>query len=187
MMESSEDDGGSTQLQEIVSTPIQGTPPSNDALDNNSVATQEIEQQAILESVERTEVTDLVVQEASDQTSTFAFAEYSDLAQQVVGDINLPILAANQFSVSTTTPLTLNQFGELIESTSEHLLSVDRVVVGSSAIATTSLSVGYVIWMLRGGSLFASFVSSLPAWTSFDLLPVLEKFDEESLADIADN
>ena len=181
----SEDDGDSTQLQEIVATPVQTTTLNGDSMDP-TVATQESEQQAILATVEPTQVTDLNVQEASEQTSNLKIAEYGALVQRVVGDTVLTIPTANQFAASGTA-LTINQFGELIESTSGSMLSLDKVVVGSSAIATTSLSVGYVIWMLRGGSLLASFVSSLPAWSSFDLLPVLNKFDEESLADIADN
>lgn len=60
------------------------------------------------------------------------------------------------------------------------------------AAISTSVSVGYVVWLLRGGSLVASFLTSLPAWQSFDPLPVLEQFDsngedddEESLESIA--
>ena len=184
----SEGNSDPTQLEVIVSNLIPNTPSANDLLGGTST-NQESKRQAIHERVERTEVTALVVQEASDQTSALAFVDYGDLVQQVVGNNIMSIPAANQFAVSTT-PLTFDQFdqfGELIESTADNSLSLDRVVVGSSVIATTSLSVGYVIWMLRGGSLFASFVTSLPAWASFDLLPVLDEFDKESLADIADN
>ena len=106
--------------------------------------------------------------------------------QRVVGESTLSIPSLNQIAVFST-PLTVSQFGDLFESNVDSSLTLQQVAVGSSAVATTSLSVGYVVWMLRGGSLFASFVSSLPAWSSFDLLPVLNKYDEESLADIADN
>ena len=54
----------------------------------------------------------------------------------------------------------------------------DKVVVGSTAAVSTSVSVGYVVWMLRGGSLLTTFLSSLPAWQAFDPLPVLESFEE---------
>ena len=185
MMEMTEEESESTQLEQIVANPIQNNPLQNNQT-NDSVAAQTIENQVAAATADRTEVTDLIIQEASDQTTTFAFAKYGELVQRVVGDSNLAIPAINQFAVSNS-PLTVKQFGEMFESATESVLSVDRVVVGSSAIATTSLSVGYVVWMLRGGSLFASFVTSLPAWTSFDLLPVLDKFDEESLADIADS
>lgn len=60
---------------------------------------------------------------------------------------------------------------------------MDKVVVGSTAVVSTSLSVGYVIWILRGGSLLTAFVSALPAWQSFDPLPILESFDKDDPED----
>jgi hypothetical protein len=36
-----------------------------------------------------------------------------------------------------------------------------------------ALSAGFVAWILRGGSLLASFLASMPAWRHFDPLPVL--------------
>jgi hypothetical protein len=46
--------------------------------------------------------------------------------------------------------------------------------VGTLAVST-SLSVGYVLWLARGGALLASLASSIPAWASMDPLPVLSK------------
>ena len=43
---------------------------------------------------------------------------------------------------------------------------------------TTTASVGFVVWMLRGGFLIASLLSSLPAWTFVDPLPILDEFDD---------
>ena len=56
-------------------------------------------------------------------------------------------------------------------------LFVDNLVVGSTAVVSTSISVGYVVWMLRGGTLLSTFLSALPAWQTFDPLPVLESFE----------
>ena len=39
----------------------------------------------------------------------------------------------------------------------------EQLVVGSSVAVSTSFSVGYVVWMLRGGSLMTALMSSLPA------------------------
>jgi hypothetical protein len=36
-----------------------------------------------------------------------------------------------------------------------------------------ALSAGFLAWILRGGSLLASFLVSMPAWRHFDPLPVL--------------
>ena len=77
----------------------------------------------------------------------------------------------------------------------ESFFDSSALAVGSTAIVSTSLSVGYVVWLIRGGSLFASLVTSIPAWQAFDPLPVLDAFeenenddgmDDESLASIAD-
>ena len=43
-----------------------------------------------------------------------------------------------------------------------------------------ALSVGFVAWILRGGSLLASFLVSMPAWRHFDPLPVLGWADKRS-------
>jgi Domain of unknown function (DUF4347)/Cadherin-like/Bacterial Ig domain/Putative Ig domain len=70
-------------------------------------------------------------------------------------------------------------------------LAIDKSVVGSSIALSTGLSVGYVIWLLRGGVLLSSLLSSLPAWGMVDPLPILGKLknddeadDQESLQDI---
>ena len=56
-------------------------------------------------------------------------------------------------------------------------LMTRQLVVGSTALVTTTLSVGYVIWLLRGGTLVASLVSSIPAWCAFDPLPIVDSFE----------
>jgi hypothetical protein len=37
------------------------------------------------------------------------------------------------------------------------------------------MSVGYVVWLFRGGLLLGSLLSSLPAWHVIDPLPVLAR------------
>ena len=60
-------------------------------------------------------------------------------------------------------------------------------VVGSSLAGAAGLSVGYLLWLTRGGVLLASLVSSMPAWRLIDPLPVLTHFgaggdeDQDSL------
>jgi len=56
-------------------------------------------------------------------------------------------------------------------------------VSGSIAVGSFGLTVGYVLWLLRGGALVASLLSSLPAWRLIDPLPVLSRVDEEEDAD----
>jgi hypothetical protein len=50
-----------------------------------------------------------------------------------------------------------------------------KIVVGSTVAVTGAMSVGYVIWLLRGGLLLSSLLSSLPAWSVIDPMPVLAR------------
>jgi hypothetical protein len=52
----------------------------------------------------------------------------------------------------------------------EHRVHLLGRVASFSGMA---LSAGFVAWILRGGSLLASFLVSMPAWRHFDPLPVL--------------
>lgn len=53
------------------------------------------------------------------------------------------------------------------------------VVTGGILVATSTVSVGYVFWALRTGFLMASVLSSLPAWQSFDPVPLINHLDDE--------
>ncbi len=54
-------------------------------------------------------------------------------------------------------------------------IEVEGHLVVSSVAVTGSLSVGYVIWLLRGGLLLSSLLSSMPAWHAVDPMPVLAR------------
>jgi hypothetical protein len=47
------------------------------------------------------------------------------------------------------------------------------VSLASTALISTGVSVGYVIWLVRGGVLMTSLMSVVPAWAGMDPLPVL--------------
>jgi hypothetical protein len=40
---------------------------------------------------------------------------------------------------------------------------------------TVTLTAGFVSWLLRGGTLLASFLSTVPLFKRFDLLPILRE------------
>ena len=56
---------------------------------------------------------------------------------------------------------------------------LDEILTGTYVVSTATFSVGYVLWMIRGGSLLASFSSTLPMWTSFDPLAVVAAGENE--------
>jgi hypothetical protein len=70
-----------------------------------------------------------------------------------------------------------NWVGELdrMREQVDNSIKVQSVMVGSSAAVTGTLSVGYVIWLLRGGLLLSSLLSSMPAWHAVDPMPVLAR------------
>lgn len=70
-------------------------------------------------------------------------------------------------------------------------VSTEELIIGTTKVVSTSLTVGYVVWMVRGGTLVASLMASLPAWTAFDPLAVVNAAamggsvgDDESLTDL---
>jgi hypothetical protein len=64
----------------------------------------------------------------------------------------------------------------------EGLQDENRVEYNTVALTTAAslgLSVGYVLWLLRGGVLVGSMLSSMPAWRFVDPLPILGRLREE--------
>ena len=51
---------------------------------------------------------------------------------------------------------------------------VATFTAGSVAVASLTMTAGYVFWTLKGGYLLASMMSSLPAWRFMDPLPILD-------------
>jgi VCBS repeat-containing protein len=67
----------------------------------------------------------------------------------------------------------------------------DQIVLTRAGVSLGGLSVGYIIWLLRGGSLVASMLTSIPAWRMVDPLPILDFLDgndgdEDSLDSMID-
>jgi hypothetical protein len=52
-----------------------------------------------------------------------------------------------------------------------------QLTVGSTSAVTALMSIGYVIWAVRGASMAASFLATLPMWRWMDPLPVLESWE----------
>ena len=59
----------------------------------------------------------------------------------------------------------------------QELAELDTQVVASAITVSTGLSIGYIVWLVRGGLLVGSVLSSMPAWRWIDPLPVLSNLD----------
>lgn len=105
----------------------------------------------------------------------------SDSVVDVLGSLarNRP-LTQTELVLDFSSPATVAS-----EQQAEKEIQLQTLAVGTTAVVSSGLSVGYVIWLLRGGTLLASMVSALPAWVAFDPLPVLDSF-EGAMDDVDD-
>jgi hypothetical protein len=131
----------------------------------------------------------------SDGPSTVGGEAFSPIAQTETLSIGFagsgsvqqaasPALSAFKTTLSKTEWVgDLDKMRESIEGNA----NTEHRIVGSTAMVTGGLSVGYVIWLLRGGLLLTSLLSSLPAWNVVDPLPILanaKRSDEENEEDV---
>ena len=98
----------------------------------------------------------------------------------------------SRFRVDGQTVLTemgfVTQTGSFWESldgfkrNAEAIATAPALMIGGSAVLATSISAGYLVWMIRGGQVLAAMMANLPAWQLMDPLPILggwvEKDDE---------
>ncbi len=67
----------------------------------------------------------------------------------------------------------LNRWADELERKMQEREEQAHLIARIAAFSGVALSAGFVAWLLRSGSLLASFLVSLPAWRHFDPLPVL--------------
>ncbi|MGV6858949.1 MAG: tandem-95 repeat protein, partial [bacterium] len=94
--------------------------------------------------------------------------------------------------------ITVSSYQNLYDSleTIRREQSLDKLaesrIIGTAATVSSGLTMGYVVWMIRGGMLASSVMVSLPAWQIADPLPILgggktADEDDESLESIIEN
>ena len=101
--------------------------------------------------------------ETSKSDAVLAGAVVVDVADINLGDRLAQVLQGDELQ---------RRFEEIQRHTLEEIES-RRDAVSTSIVATGTLSVGYVVWLVRGGVLMSSMLSALPAWQMIDPLPVL--------------
>jgi uncharacterized delta-60 repeat protein len=72
-------------------------------------------------------------------------------------------------------------FDGLNQSSRDLLINQYEIGVPTFAASTASLlTVGYLAWMVRGGVLLTTFMSSIPTWKSLDIVPLIEGSEKDS-------
>jgi hypothetical protein len=113
---------------------------------------------------------------ASDATAVSGGSEERQLDFQLVGLTT--VADSSSGSGGTRSPAFAGDLDRMRDEMSGQA-DLEHWVSGSIAVGSFSLTVGYVLWLLRGGALLASLLSSLPAWRLVDPLPVLSRVDDE--------
>jgi hypothetical protein len=87
---------------------------------------------------------------------------------------------ANQIALASmrSTDL-LNELDRLRDGLQEESRGAAHAIALTTA-ATLGLSVGYVFWLLRGGVLLSTVLSSMPAWRMIDPLPILGRLEDDA-------
>jgi len=62
---------------------------------------------------------------------------------------------------------------EILHDSIESMERQEKIIMKTVVGGTLTLSVGLATWLLRGGSLVASALTTMPIWKGFDPLPVL--------------
>ena len=73
----------------------------------------------------------------------------------------------------------LEEMHRQLEESGDH----QQALVASGVAVTGGLSIGYVIWLVRGGVLVSSMLSALPAWQILDPMPVLAAAKQSARGD----
>ncbi len=61
--------------------------------------------------------------------------------------------------------------------------SLPQILLGSTAAITSSVTVGYLIWLIKGGQVMAALMANMPAWRLIDPLPILNAMIDEEEGD----
>jgi hypothetical protein len=95
-----------------------------------------------------------------------------------VGDPNSAAYLAIDLSFLTEPSLLWNYLDQLDRSLTNNF-DFSGVVIGSVSAVTSGLTVGYVVWLLRGGALMSTLLAQLPAWKYMDPMVILAHFDDQ--------
>ena len=109
-------------------------------------------------------------------------AERIDLSPIVGAWNSLDLASATQFTLSNELVKALEEMRLEMDSDAKSSDDFADIVVQSGVFVSVSLTAGFVSWLLRTGSLLATFLSATPMLRQFDPIPILaprETADEE--------
>ena len=127
-----------------------------------------------------------------DHSATYSSSENVRVAElnfQLAMQVYDRSIALSQFDGD----LVANVFwDDLDDATRDYFRDLKIGVPALVASTASFLTVGYVAWIIRGGVLLTTFMSSIPAWKTLDITPILESStladeDDESIEQMVDS
>ncbi|MGH7146572.1 MAG: hypothetical protein ACREIJ_01555, partial [Nitrospiraceae bacterium] len=130
----------------------------------------------VLQWVQGTGYTDEPVKRAPMPSRTFARVEQPDIVLEEpsalpLEPLSLPVkkMVAVGHKLAERLTIMADNLDRAMKEREHQAHLIGRV----ASVSGIALSAGFAIWILRSGSLLASFLVSMPAWRHFDPLPVL--------------
>jgi len=153
---------------------------SNDYLDNQ-----------VLDPVDRSEnFSNETVFNSQYSGATYAYASrLDDLSLlNLRGTVVAAAEKVSEFEATYLAGLVCLVWDDLDSAKQSYLLNGLQIGVPTIVSSAASfLTVGYLAWIIRGGVLLTTFMSSVPAWSSFDILSVIDAADDdESIEEMVD-
>ncbi|MDO8263426.1 MAG: hypothetical protein Q7T21_09375, partial [Gallionella sp.] len=106
-----------------------------------------------------------------------------NLDPEILADFQIGIRGELPLFDVVTSAIENHAFIKELDQLREHITADaegEKHIIGASVAVGTGLSIGYVLWLLRGGVLLSSLLSALPAWRFIDPLPVLGRLKEDN-------
>lgn len=85
----------------------------------------------------------------------------------------LALPVKKMLAVGQNLAVRLDQLADDLDRAMEEQADRSHLLTRIASFSGIALSAGFIAWLLRSGSLLASFLVSMPAWRHFDPLPVL--------------
>jgi phage host-nuclease inhibitor protein Gam len=109
--------------------------------------------------------------------------ELMEMALRQATDVGFD-LSSTRLSLTPSMLSALQEMRAEVDTAANQDEEKQDLLVSTGAVATLSLTAGFVTWLLRTGSLLATVLSTSPLWRPFDPIPVLVDLNDASRPDL---
>jgi len=165
------------EVEESAATPSRTQSTEDSEIPNADIESSRIDLSALLPTLESSKEKDGTAG-SRNTTSNSELAELLRLTNDVASLDPFSLSSFESETYQRSLDSLADRWDKDDQLTDAPLIAIDTMV-GSSVGLSSGFTVGYMIWLLRGGTLMGSVLSSLPAWRLVDPLPVLAELDDD--------